>query len=86
MQKATYTRLDGTTVEVEYDEEAPCCVCGLPVVSASVGGTMLCPWCDSGFYRNGARWESRDLLDRERLRRKAREAAGMKEPEIKNGQ
>jgi uncharacterized Zn finger protein (UPF0148 family) len=36
---------------VEYDDETPCVSCGEPVVSASMGGTALCPWCDMGKCR-----------------------------------
>jgi uncharacterized Zn finger protein (UPF0148 family) len=35
----------------EYDENAPCIICGEPVVSASMGGTVICPWCDLGKCR-----------------------------------
>ncbi len=37
--------------EVEYDELAPCMVCGEPVHNASMGGTVLCPSCDCGKCR-----------------------------------
>lgn len=43
--------LDGSTINVEYDEKAPCVCCGEPVIEASVGGTVLCPWCDMGICR-----------------------------------
>lgn len=36
---------------VEYDDEKPCIVCGEPVISASMGGTAICPWCDMGKCR-----------------------------------
>ena len=51
MRKAIYTKSDGTKFEVEYDENAPCICCGEPVISASVGGTVICPWCDAGICR-----------------------------------
>ena len=38
-------------VEVEYDENAPCLICGEPVISASMGGTSICPSCDLGKCR-----------------------------------
>ena len=38
MKTATY-RKDGSDFTVEYDEAAPCIVCGEPVVEASMGGT-----------------------------------------------
>ena len=56
MKKVTYTLLSGGEVEIEYDETAPCRVCGLPVITASMGGIDLCPWCDCGKYRNGENW------------------------------
>jgi len=37
--------------EYEYDDEIPCIICGEPVVSASMGGTVICPWCDTGHCR-----------------------------------
>ena len=56
MKTATYTGLDGKKFTVEYDENAPCISCGLPVLDASMGGTALCPWCDCGTYRDGCAW------------------------------
>lgn len=37
--------------DVEYDENAPCISCGEPVISASMGGTIICPSCDLGRCR-----------------------------------
>ena len=51
MKIAKYHTIDGKEVEIEYDEKAPCIVCGFPVVAASMGGTKLCPWCDCGNER-----------------------------------
>ena len=45
---ATYQTLDGKDLVVEYDPEAPCVICGQPVIEASVGGTAVCSWCDCG--------------------------------------
>jgi hypothetical protein len=53
MKTATYHGLDGKDFTVEYDENAPCIMCGLPVVEASMGGTVVCPWCDCDLYRDG---------------------------------
>lgn len=36
---------------VGYDEEASCMICNEPVISASVGGTVICPSCDCGNCR-----------------------------------
>ena len=36
---------------VEYEDTAPCTCCGEPVVTSSMGGTDLCPWCDMGKCR-----------------------------------
>lgn len=60
MKKVIYDTLQHGRVEVEYDEEAPCRVCGFSVMEASVmeasvGGTDVCPWCDCGFARDGMR-------------------------------
>lgn len=70
MKKATYQKADGTPIEVEYDETAPCRICGLPVTSASMGGPDVCPWCDCGTYRDGSRW---DDFRPERIRVRAAE-------------
>lgn len=51
MKKAKYRTLEGKEIEVEYDENAPCSICGEPVMSASMGGTSICPWCDMGKCR-----------------------------------
>jgi len=51
MKKAKYKTLEGKEIEVEYDENAPCLICGEPVISASMGGTSICPWCDMGKCR-----------------------------------
>ena len=51
MKTAVYTLTDGTALPVEYDETAPCRVCGRPVMDASMGGTDVCPWCDMGVAR-----------------------------------
>ncbi len=51
MKTAKYALIGGGAVEVEYDENAPCTICGEPVVEASMGGTAVCPWCDCGNCR-----------------------------------
>ena len=51
MKIARYPLTDGTVKEVEYDENAPCIICGEPVIEASTGGTVICPWCDMGKCR-----------------------------------
>lgn len=54
-QKATYTTLFGATKEkpkvIEYDDEQPCKICGEPILSVSMSGTAICPWCDMGKCR-----------------------------------
>lgn len=45
-----FQRMD-EKAEIEYDDEAPCITCGELVVSASMGGTVICPWCDTGHCR-----------------------------------
>ncbi len=39
--------------KIKYDPDAPCICCGLPVTEASMGGTVVCPWCDCGNDRLG---------------------------------
>tara|TARA_Y100000034_G_C6891777_1_gene410368 strand:+ start:680 stop:988 length:309 start_codon:yes stop_codon:yes gene_type:complete len=41
----------GERTEVVYDADAPCRICGEPVIEASMGGTNVCPWCDCGRER-----------------------------------
>jgi hypothetical protein len=36
---------------IEYEDTTPCIICGEPVISASMGGTAICPWCDMGKCR-----------------------------------
>lgn len=45
-----------TPIEVTYDENAACDICGLPVVDASMSGLTVCPWCDCGRFRDGTAW------------------------------
>jgi hypothetical protein len=51
MKTVTYTKLDGTPLVIEYDETAPCRICGYPVWEASMGGTDVCSYCDCGKER-----------------------------------
>lgn len=51
MKTATYNLVGGGTKTIEYDENASCIVCGEPVMEASMGGTVVCPWCDMGKCR-----------------------------------
>lgn len=51
MRMAKYFGVDGKPFEVEYDENASCIICGEPVISASMGGTVVCPACDCGKCR-----------------------------------
>lgn len=53
MKKVTYKTLEGKDKIVEYDSNCPCINCGFPVWEASMGGTVLCPWCDCGKSRTG---------------------------------
>lgn len=83
MKTVTYPLTDGTTHTVEYDENAPCWMCGEPVVEASMGGTVICPWCDCGYHRDGRKWSFRDLVRaseryKENKERHAREGRTMK--------
>lgn len=51
MKTAVYDLPGGEKLAVEYDETAPCIVCGEPVIEASAGGTDICPACDMGICR-----------------------------------
>jgi hypothetical protein len=51
MKTLTYNLIGGGTKTIEYDENAPCIICGEPVITASVGGTVICPSCDLGKCR-----------------------------------
>jgi len=73
MKTATYTGMDGKKIKVEYDEEAPCIWCGLPVESASMGGTNLCPWCDCGVYRDGTKWTYEESMNQILAAKRAKE-------------
>jgi hypothetical protein len=35
----------------QFDPKRPCGVCGLPVGRLSVGGPLICSWCDCGYPR-----------------------------------
>lgn len=66
MKTVTYQGLDGAPFTIEYDETAPCWMCGLPVESASMGGTIICPACDCGRNRDGTRWTPEESVERGR--------------------
>lgn len=70
MKKATYTNLDGKKFTIEYDENAPCWLCGKPVIEASTAGTVICPWCDTGHNRDGTKMSLQQIKEcAERYRR-----------------
>ena len=73
MKKVKYKTTDGKDLEIEYDENAPCVSCGLPVIEASMGGTVLCPWCDCGVYRDGTKMTLEETLNKELLKKRAKE-------------
>ena len=73
MKIAFYKTLDGKELKVEYDENTPCIVCGLPVGSASMGGTVVCPTCDCGVYRDGTEINVREFLKLDLLKKRAKE-------------
>lgn len=72
MKTATYRGQDGKELKVEYDPDAPCVSCGLPVMEASMGGTAVCPSCDCGVYRDGTRWTIEDAMSVDRRKATAR--------------
>ena len=51
MKTVTYNLIGGGKQTIEYDESAPCIICGEPLGSASMGGTVVCPACDCGKCR-----------------------------------
>ena len=73
MKEAIYKTLDDKNLKVEYNEKAPCRICGLPVEHASMGGTDVCPSCDCGRYRDGTEINVRELMRPEKLKKKAQE-------------
>lgn len=64
MKSVTYKLLDGTDKTIEYDENAPCWYCDLPVGSASMGGTVVCPSCDCGMHRDGRKWTFEEATEK----------------------
>ena len=50
-QVATYHKVGGGEIKIEYDDEAPCRGCGEPVIGASMAGTDVCGSCDMGKCR-----------------------------------
>jgi uncharacterized Zn finger protein (UPF0148 family) len=79
MKTAIYNTLSSERIVVEYDEEAPCRICGKPVVEASMGGTDVCPWCDSGKHRDNTPWTYKDVQNRNTLRQYADEEKDLRE-------
>jgi uncharacterized Zn finger protein (UPF0148 family) len=63
VKKATYKNLKGEKFTIEYDENAPCWSCGKPVVEASMGGTAICPWCDTGYNRDGTKTSPQQIKE-----------------------
>lgn len=59
-KSVTYNLVGGGTKTIEYDPNAPCWFCELPVGSASMGGTVVCPSCDCGRHRDGREWTLRE--------------------------
>ena len=83
MKTVTYRDIFDEEIEVEYNEHAPCRICGLPVVHASMGGTNVCPWCDCGRYRDGTEINVRELMRPEKLKKKAQEIYEIKNKNMK---
>ena len=57
MKIAKYPLINGTEVEIGYNPDDPCRICGLPVIDASCGGVDICSACDMGYNRNGTKWD-----------------------------
>jgi hypothetical protein len=62
MKVIRYKLTNGDEAEVEYDENAPCKICGEPVTDASMGGPDICPWCDCGTRRDGLKWSFTEYM------------------------
>ncbi len=74
MKTVTYKDIFNEDIEVEYDENAPCRICGLPVEHASMGGTDVCPYCDYGRYRDGTEITFIEMVYKNnKLRKKAKD-------------
>jgi len=73
MKTAIYKDIFGENIEVKYNEYAPCRICGLPVIHASMSGTDVCPYCDCGRYRDGTEINVKELMRPELLKKKAEE-------------
>lgn len=43
--------------ELPFDPDFPCAYCEQPVVELSIGGSAVCPWCDTGSNRDGTPWD-----------------------------
>ncbi len=71
---ATHRLTDGSDHVVEYDPDAPCWMCGKPVIEASMGGTVVCPWCDCGVNRDGSKWTLQECFDAHARMRDKRES------------
>jgi hypothetical protein len=56
-QFSFYNGENCSPIDIEYDENGQCKICGLPVYEASFGGIDVCPWCDMGLFRNGKKWD-----------------------------
>ena len=73
MADADYTRFGGGIVE--YNPADACRVCCQPVVTASMGGTDVCAWCDCGRYRDGTQWPWLDATRPDIIKHRAAELA-----------
>jgi hypothetical protein len=50
-------KYDNKIIRFLFDETAPCCVCGNPVLDLSMGGPDICPHCDCGYDRTGKKYD-----------------------------
>lgn len=48
----------------DFNPDFPCAYCEEPVVSLSVGGSAVCPWCDMGYNRDGTPWNYATMMMR----------------------
>ncbi len=46
----------------EFNPAFLCIYCEKPVEELSVGGSAVCPWCDSGYHRDGTKWTYREMV------------------------
>jgi hypothetical protein len=86
MKEVTYNIVGNKKVTVQYDENAPCRICELPVIEASMGGVDVCPWCDCGTYRDGSSWSVDEFWNVRLVKERAKKIYDKIKEEQSNGE